>query len=35
VLKAEFSAATFDGVGSTGLGTEGLQYIGTQAAWAF
>ena len=33
-LKAEFSAATFDGVGSTGLGTEGLQYIGTQAAWA-
>lgn len=35
VLKAEFSAATFDGIGSTGLGTEGLQYIGTQAAWAF
>jgi hypothetical protein len=35
VLKAEFSAATFSSVGSTGLGKEGLQYIGTQAAWAF
>jgi hypothetical protein len=35
ILKAEFSAATFAGVGSTGLGKEGLTYIGTQAAWAF
>lgn len=35
VLKAEFSAATFDGVGSTGLGKDGLSYIGTQAAWAY
>jgi hypothetical protein len=35
VLKAELSAAMFDGVGSTGLGHEGLQYVGTQAAWAF
>jgi hypothetical protein len=35
VLKAEFSAAVFDGVGSTGLGTDGFQYVGTQAAWAF
>ena len=35
VLKAEISTATFDGVGSTGVGQEGLQYFGTQAAWAF
>jgi hypothetical protein len=35
VLKAELSAATFSGTGSTGLGKEGLRYIGTQAAWAF
>jgi hypothetical protein len=35
VLKAEVAVATFVGVGSTGLGKEGLKYIGTQAAWAF
>jgi hypothetical protein len=35
VLKAEASAASFSGVGSTGLGHEGLEYVGTQAAWAF
>jgi hypothetical protein len=35
VLKGEFSAAVFDGVGATGLGKEGFEYIGTQAAWAF
>lgn len=35
VLKAELSEATFSGTGSTGLGKEGLRYIGTQAAWAF
>jgi hypothetical protein len=35
VLKAEFAIATFDGVGSTGLGKDDLPYVGTQAAWAF
>jgi hypothetical protein len=35
VLKAELAIATFDGVGSTGLGKDDLPYVGTQAAWAF
>lgn len=35
VLKAELALATFNGVGSTGLGADDLPYIGTQAAWAF
>ena len=35
VLKAELAIATFDGVGSTGLGKDDLPYFGTQAAWAF
>jgi hypothetical protein len=35
VLKAELAIATFDGVGSTGLGKNDLPYFGTQAAWAF
>jgi hypothetical protein len=35
VLKAEFAAAKFEGVGSTGLGKDGLSYIGTQVAWAY
>jgi hypothetical protein len=35
VLKAEYSAAVFHGVGSTGAGKDGLSYIGTQAAWAY
>jgi hypothetical protein len=35
VLKAELAIATFDGVGSTGLGRDDLPYVGTQAAWAF
>jgi hypothetical protein len=35
VLKAELAIATFDGVGSTGLGKDDLSYLGTQVAWAF
>jgi hypothetical protein len=35
VLKAELAIATFDGVGSTGLGRDDLPYVGTQVAWAF
>jgi hypothetical protein len=35
VIKAEYSAAVFDGVGSTGLGRDGLSYLGTQVAWAY
>lgn len=35
VLKAELALATFQGVGSTGLGSQDLSYFGTQAAWAF
>lgn len=35
VLKAELAIATFEGVGSTGLGKDDLPYVGTQAAWAF
>ena len=35
VLKAEFSIATFHGVGTTGLGKDDLSYFGSQAAWAF
>ncbi|MDF3068096.1 MAG: hypothetical protein K0R38_3697 [Polyangiaceae bacterium] len=35
VLKAELAIATFQGLGSTGLGAQDLPYFGTQAAWAF
>lgn len=35
VLKAEFAGAKFEGIGSTGLGKDGLSYIGTQVAWAY
>jgi hypothetical protein len=35
VLKAELAMATFDGVGSTGLGKDDLSYFGSQVAWAF
>jgi hypothetical protein len=35
VLKAELAIATFDGVGSTGLGKDDLSYFGSQIAWAF
>jgi hypothetical protein len=35
VLKAELAFATFDGVGSTGLGKDDLSYFGSQVAWAF
>jgi hypothetical protein len=35
VLKAELALATFDGIGSTGLGADDLRYFGSQVAWAF
>jgi hypothetical protein len=35
VLKAELALATFQGVGSTGLGADDLPYFGSQVAWAF
>jgi hypothetical protein len=35
VVKAEFSYATFDGLGSVGAGANPLSYFGAQTAWAF